>query len=334
MKEHKIKFAIKLFTFLLVLILILIVINIIYYKIVISETKTYLADKSYENYIADLDDKRINYAFFGDSHTLNAINPEYINNSFNFGGSGENYLKTYYKLRKILHEDNVKLGSIILEIDLHTFSTYLTDPSFVLVDYWYYHRFIPYTVASNFSDKSLLGLFFESKFPFIGKGENLLKRQKINPIYRGWAKTDWKYSDQSEQVRINNAARTANTFFDNQERISNISLEYFEKTLHLAKENDMAVVLIKYPISPEFHDQLIAKNITQEQYYFEIFSLVNATIDEYSVLDYYSLFFDNPEYFADQDHVNMWGAEILSKKVAEDLVNSQTKNLADVLFPT
>ena len=56
-------------------------------------------------------------------------------------------------------------------------------------------------------------------------------------------------------------------------------------------------------------------NISQEQYYDKVFSVINNVTTNYTFIDYSAIFVDHPEYFSDAHHLNVKGSEILSIKL-------------------
>ena len=280
---------------------------------------------SYENYIKKLPaPKKINYALFGDSHARNGVNPGIIGSSFNFGTSAENYIETYYKLKKVIEIDNVKIETALFEVDPVTFSSLLTDKTRIFDDLYFFHNFVPFAEVKRIRGVSTLEMlkiyFSEVYFPAIGKGEdfiNIFVTPKLTEVYLGWTK---EYEDYTSLDTKLIALKTYSKQFNNQEIISSISLEYFLKTLDLAKENNINIVFVKYPISKEYDEVLVEKGFDKDSYYKEIFGEIEDKLgDNCRVLDYYNLFFDHSEYFTNPDHLNYRGAEILSEKIKEDL---------------
>src|SRR3990170_2279188 len=109
-------FAQKSAVFLLVLLLLLSSVNFLYMKTVYEKKMSFRNLLSYRELKAD---ESLDFAFFGDSHTINAANPLYINNSFNFAVGAEDYGETYFKARKILH-DGLKIKTAVIQLDLHS----------------------------------------------------------------------------------------------------------------------------------------------------------------------------------------------------------------------
>lgn len=319
--ENK-KFLIKLvLIFFLIVILLIFIINLIYFNSILPKKNFYKKELIYQDYINNLSKKEIEYAFFGDSHAFHAINPRFIPNSFNFASGAENYIKTYYKLDKIINKDQVTIDNVILEIDLQTFSSIFTEEPFLFNELELYSQFVPLKDISEIRKDSLIQIWIESNFPFLGRGKEfgvLVKDIEFTELDLGWLKNNGNLSAVNEtEVSISNYKTT----YVGYERISNLSLDYFVKTLNLAKENNITIIFIKYPYSKGYDEVLKQNNITSEDYYNIIFKKINATIDNYYILDYHDAFFDNKEYFGDPEHTNYLGAEILSKEVYMDLEN-------------
>jgi hypothetical protein len=268
--------------------------------------------------------KEINYAFFGDSHARNGVNPKIISGSFNFGTSAENYIETYYKLKKIIDHDKIKIKTAIFEIDLVTFSSLLTDQTRIFDDLYFFHKYVPWAEVKkieNASNLEMLKMYLaEVYFPAIGQGEDFVDifvAPKLTEVYLGWTK---EYENYALSDTRKTAQATYDLQFDGQARISPVSLEYFLKTLELAKENNINIIFIKYPIAKEYDEIITERGFDKSSYYKTIFNEIDKKLNSnYQVLDYYNLFFDHSEYFTNPDHLNYLGAEILSKKISEDL---------------
>ena len=321
MKEEIKKFAKKILPLLVILLILGITINFLYINLILKEKTFYRKEIIYQDYISNITDKKLDYIFFGDSHTFHAINPEFIPNSYNYGTGAENYIKTFYKLRKVIYKDHVKVKTIVLELDPHTFSSRLTDETNLFSEIELYSQFASLEEIKKVRENDLLlSLWLESRVPFIGKGKEfgiLINRPEFNEVYpNGWLKNKANFSlADKEKGAINNYE----SLYVNQERISNISFEYFIKTIELAKQNNISIVFIKYPHTKEYDDIITKHNVTRNDYYNYIFNIVNKTLDVYTVLDYYSLFPDKDYLFGDPEHVNYIGSEILSKRIYNDL---------------
>ncbi len=325
MKKDKIRFIKRSVVFLVVFVMLFFFVNGLYVRFVEGKKHAYRAEEIYQDYIDGLSVREVDFAFFGDSHTKVGINPKFIPGSYNFGTFAENYVKTYYKFRRVLHQDDVKINNAVFELDMHTFSTLLTDKTRLLNDLDLYSRFMSYDEIIEIKKEPILKILLQVNFPVIGSGDEfhvLMTEPKMAEMYMGWTMKDGNFSLQNKKEV---AEKMHNHFFKQHERISEISFEYFMKALDLAKKNDINVIFIKYPVSEEYDQLLVENKVSRDDYYSFIFERVNFSLSDYLVLDYHDIFFDNPDYFADSDHLNHMGAELLSSRVYMDL----QKNLID-----
>jgi len=305
--------------FLLILILLVYIINSVYLNFILPKKNFYKKEIIYQNYLENLKDKKIDFPFFGDSHAFHAANPNFVPNSFNFASGAENYIKTYYKLNNIINKDHVKVKAVILETDLQTFCTIFTKEPFLYNELELYSKFTPLDDIAKIRHISIIQAWIESNFPFLGRGKEygiLIKQPEFTELSLGWMKNIGNLSKENETaLSISNYKTT----FVGQERISNISMEYFIKTIELAKKNNATIIFIKYPYSKVYDNVLKENNITSDDYYNAIFSQVNITTKNYTILDYHDIFFNNSEYFGDPEHTNYIGSRILSEKIYDDL---------------
>ena len=325
MKKDFIKFIFTFLLFILIFFSLILAINYVYVNFIIMKQQYYRQNLSYEKYIDELPSpQKINYAFFGDSHARNGVNPNIVSGSFNFGTSAENYIETYYKLKKIINLDKVKIDTVFFEVDLITFSSLLTDKTRIFNNLYFFHSYVPFAEVQkirNASKLEMLKIYFsEVYFPSLGNGEDFVDifiAPKLTEMYLGWTKEYGNYllSD-TKSVALSTYA----TQFENKERISSISFEYFLKALELAKKNNIKIIFVKYPISKEYDKVITEKRFGRDDYYNTIFNEIDKKLEKnYKILDYYNLFFDHPEYFANPDHLNYRGAEALSIKINEYL---------------
>lgn len=314
------KFSIKGILFISLFVIIVFVLNSLYINHIEKDKIIVRKELEWQEYKKNLSDSSLDYAFFGDSHTVNGLNPEYIDNSFNFASSGEDYIETYYKIRKIIEKDNIKIKNFILEIDTHTFSSSIRT-SQRLFEQLDYKNYMSLKDLSYLKQRSQLALLFDSEIKINGKGAEIINHifSKPNPTFLrlGWTKNtgDFSKSNKSET-----ALTTYNSYFKNEPiLIEKKSFDYFYNILKLAKANDIGIIFIKYPMSYEYNVELERHNLSKENYYQDLFINIDEGLIDYVVLDYYDLFFEHPEYFSNSDHLNYIGSEILSRKVAEDL---------------
>ena len=103
----------------------------------------------------------------------------------------------------------------------------------------------------------IIGLWIESNFPFLGKGDEfrfVIDKPEVVNISFGWVENKKNFSEIENKVEL--AKKECRSHFGEEERISNISFEYFIKTIELAKKNDLNIIFIKYGISMNFYVEL------------------------------------------------------------------------------
>ena len=329
MEKDIAKFIKRISIFLIILILSSLLIQVVYEKIVVEKKIFSRKEVILYNYINNVSDKEIFFAFFGDSHLLNAINPKFIPNSFNLATSGATNLDIYYQFKTMI-ESGIKIKNVLLEIDLHTFSK---RPGQFKKDIpEYYCKIIPYfEIKRNYNSSFFSYLTCKYDLFFGGGGDIVTRIIAPKTIFisdRGWIpfERDSKLGPKEKGLEL---ARRYKGHFESSLEIDINSLEfiYFNKTIDLAKKNNISIILVEYPVSKEYETYAIERNISKENYYRTLFRLVNSTIgNDYTVLDYSQYFFNHTEYFADPNHLNIIGAEIFSKKINKDVKEYERKN--------
>ncbi len=320
MKEEKKIFLKKGTIFLIVLFLLILLINHLYIKNIYEKKQIFRKEKEWQEYKKHLPNNTLMHGFFGDSHTRNSINPRHINYSFNFGTSAEDYTETYYKFQGILNE-GITIQNVFLEIDLHTFSTELRKKERLFEETSYYNKKIPLKTISNLRNESIINLFLKSKIPIFGKGNEIIKylfNKKLTNIYLGWTKSTEDFSKKNKNLL---ASEKFNVHFnENKNLFEKNSLESFIKILNISKKEGINIILIRYPVSKEYNDEIINNNISINEYYEKLFNKINKSCNNYTILNYYSIYFNNSDYFSNSDHLNNKGSKNLSIMLQNDLI--------------
>lgn len=310
-KQDKVKFIKKFILFLLIIVLFIFIINNIYIKLVINDKIILRQDNLFEEYKYD-----INLIFMGDSHGNCAVNPSYIENSYNFSAIGESYEQTYFKLRKIINE-MPELDTVVVPIDLHSFFDYRKNP---YVDAWYWKKYLSYEELSILTEKNILNLLININFPFIGNGIDM-KRAIISKNNR-LSELKFGYSASDYVITKDAIIKEAEDRVDSQFVTNKIDLELFNFFIEVVKlviEKDKKIILIKYPVTKSYIEAVKQKGINVYDYY----AIIEKEISKYEnlyILDYQNIFSDL-NYFTDSDHLNSAGAESFSKILNNDLIN-------------
>jgi lysophospholipase L1-like esterase len=290
------------------------IVNIIYYK---SELQYTILERT-EKQLFDLRNE-IQILFLGDSHILLGIDPAQIENSFNYASGGENYIQTYYKLESLIKEGFMP-EIIVLPIDLHSFSSFRTDR---FDNEWYWRKFINfYKLAYQERKLFLLNNGINGFFSFKGKGLQLLKPadlSKLSEIQRGYTPSNANFSKVKNRRKV--AVDRVASHFEGCEIINNMLLNYFYKILDLAAANNINTVLVKYPLTEEYRNEMKKYIPDEEEYYNSALYKINDYSDIH-IFDYQLLYSGNPELFKDSDHLNSAGAVEFSKLLKKSLTDN------------
>lgn len=308
------KFIIKSVIFAAVLVILIMALNYTYYKTELQYTILARTEKQ----LLDLRDD-INILFLGDSHILLGVDPAQIKHSFNYASGGENYIQTYYKLKNLIDKGYVP-KTIVLPVDLHSFSSFRTDR---FDNEWYWRKLINfYKLAYQEKKLSLLNVEINGIFSFKGKGLQLLKPvdfSKLSEIQRGYTPSNSDFSKVRD--RRTAAANRVASHLEKCEVIDNMLLDYFYKILDLAKEKNIKAALVKYPLTDEYYEETKKYIPDAEKFYDSALCKIN-NYGGINIFNYQSLYSGKPELFKDSDHLNSAGAAEFSRLLEQDL----TKN--------
>jgi len=303
MKIEKKKFIRTSIVFMSLVALLILLMNSAYIFYAQKTWNFYRIQREYAE-ILDEPDLHIEYAFFGDSHAEQSMDQQYYPDSFNFAVSSENYVETYYKFRNIL-ADGVKIDNIVLEIDLHTFSK-PRERLFILP--MISSKSVPLRDMALLKNESIISLAIKAYLPVFGIGLRLI--DFIEPKSDDFSQQDMKY--ETRKVFEGHFEKGKLAFEEP-------NYSYFLRLLELAKKNNVSVILIKYPLTKVYDQMVVEHGFSKEDYYRTIYADADRILGNYKVLDYYSVFFDRPEYFYDPHHINSRGKKLMAEYFYRDI---------------
>jgi hypothetical protein len=266
-------------------------------------------------------DDTLKYLALGNSH--NCVNTYILRNSFNYGSPSENYIQSYYKLKHILEKTGKRPEFVILQADISTYGPKIAD-RYEYNSYWIDYIDYP-ELARIKGDRTILTKWLEGRFfSYAGNYKDvqlsILYRIKIKTLemHNGYRPhRDYK-NFASEPNKRKSAWDKANLFLSKEIYFENSIRVYFEKMLQLCQANNVKVIMVRYPMTREFHEEEM-KIVPAEK----LFREVNAIATRYPVFrglfDYHDLLFDHPEYFFDPDHLNVKGSDVFTTRFAKDL---------------
>ncbi|MEK6983830.1 MAG: hypothetical protein AABX33_04620 [Nanoarchaeota archaeon] len=254
----------------------------------------------------------ISVLILGDSHPNQGIDRSYFPEAFVFAIEGGKYAEIYYILRAEL-ENNEQISFLALQIDPHSIDGKKPQPNFYPVRYW--KNYLSWQELKVETQKSIPRLYLEYLFAFLGNA-----RDVINLLSNYALIEPNRYSKFSEDpLRESTAQKRVESSITN-DAIEKKDILPLLQMVEFAKQKKLAVVLIKYPLSPEYLMALNKKQFNSSKYY----QFINKSLQEYG--DVYTYDFQrsyNSSYFSDSDHLNYEGAELFSNSLRKAFLEQE-----------
>ena len=271
-------------------------------------------DYSYKRNYLDQNSNQIETLFLGSSHSLYAVNPEYLNsNSFNAAHVAQSLDYDVEILKKYANQMD-KLKYIIVPIDYFSLYNRLETG----VEYW---RIKNYTIYYGFDKSSgfvenlelLNGKWSENSFrvyKYLWK-----KKSEISCNQRGWG-TNYNSKNKQDlfvtaKAAAKRHAKKSISFFDENVKI-------VDEIISIAKSKNVKVIFYTCPAYKTYVSQL-----NQEQLQKTILTIKG--IQNLNTNVFYYNFLNDAKFtakdFYDADHLNEIGAEKFSKKMDSIIIN-------------
>ena len=254
----------------------------------------------------------------GDSHLGCALDDKIIPNSINTCIGGECYYYTYYKLKKILHNNN-NLKYISLGLSFHNFTENRDNRIYRTKEiknmYSRYFLILENKEKLYLLKKNPTGLLKST--PYILKSA-IITFLKPNEYanYPFWGNfSDNKNTNLSDK-NINAAIgrHYYNTDSSLLQDFSAIQLEYLMKIIGLCNKKNIRLYLNNTPLSNEYFSKIPKKFIT---HYYNIVKELKS-YKNVKILDYHN--YQLPKNcYGDADHLNFNGAKIFSEKIISEI---------------
>lgn len=237
----------------------------------------------------------LSYLFMGDSH-CDAIDTSLFKNSLVFNANGETYIQTYHKLNHLLTHYNTTIDTIILPLDIHSFST----RNEIVYNDLYWKKYINFLDLSlELNDEVLFYQWITSNcISYWGKGREIfdfifrkvqiqiIPYQTVNPI---------------DSVQV---SKRVYSHFPKDTWWDKYLVRYFIKTIDLCKNHNIQVVLVRYPVSKPYYD-MVNKKVNPAVFYDKVNKLLSEKELNIPLIDFHDIFFsDSDRNFYDPDHLN------------------------------
>lgn len=266
--------------------------------------------------------------FFGDSHASYDVRGEALPKEYyNFSYPGDNWQKTYLRLRTVL---KIKPGLkyAIIPLDYHMFSPYRAEHD-DFIDYFSFSDIEDIKSVYAPSRARLFKAWVSSIIPLVSPGNRIKLRialgEDITALFTGegnqkkinmdeWGNIvpteDAVWTEISERKRQMFMTDRIKKQF--REPLVNEDLfKVFKNFFAFAKEKGVTIIGVRYPITHEYLEKAKAYNLGDLDTRYNELGIV--------VLDYRGLYDKHEEYFRDPDHLNTKGAVLFTKKIIADL---------------
>lgn len=251
--------------------------------------------------------ENIKEIYIGDSHIQCAVNDSLLINSRNVSTSSESFYFSYYKLKKLI-EENQNIEKVYLGASYHSLSNYYDDfisgeysPS-VAPKYFYIlpineqFKLIRWNVKNiptfikGVLSISYRYLFKDVTFDYGGYSNSFTNSMAMKPSME--KRLHFQYYTGKE---LNN--------------FSEINLTYLTKIIVLCKTSKIDLVLLNTPLHPYFKSKVPIIYINK---FNEIVNTQNL-----NVIDFNALTFSDSCFIPDGDHLSAKGAYQLTKELYE-----------------
>jgi len=251
--------------------------------------------------------------FLGDSHAEAIPQNMLGNKTYNLAAGSDSLNEMYIKLKYAI-QHNPEIRTVILSGDFHNFSDYRLNSN----NRFYYKSITDAnTYEELYNEKYSTGLLssLAIRFPVFDKNIYVFTRKKIALWIRDklrkskvQAKPSHKWKDYSVEKRKQLAKKRAKELYPN--ILNNNLLETFQNFLSFSKENNVKVIAISYPLSKEMALEMETYDVHLIRDVYKSFGL-DLWLD-------YTRLVSKPEFFADQDHLNLEGAKIFLNSLYAD----------------
>ncbi len=282
-------------------------------NIICAKTSVVLRDKAFYESIPE-----IQTLVVGDSHNMKVLATNTKLGIFNFATGGENYMQTYYKLKKALEQNN-QIKTIIIPLNINSFAKNdFSEKSHL----YYWNDYIDYIELSKLDPdyiRHLKNYTLGTFFPYLGKskvisnyfgGKKLDEEQMLKSI-----ETENKdFSKLIPAEQISKAEKRVQELFPKGNYDKTLEI-YFHKLIALAKAKNLEIVILTLPMTDAFMEAYKSKYDLQ---WFE--NKRNEIYVMYPELRYIDLRSKlASRYFSDSDHLNLDGTKIANYYILRDL---------------
>jgi len=257
----------------------------------------------------------------GDSHAVCSLDPQRIGAAVNFASDGESYIHNFYKLKTALPAAP-SLRTVILPVDLHSFSDFRSARVQVSPEWAQYLDYLEIGRIRNKRFYYLREWFQLRCLGFRGRYERIFTRwvlgrgtASVSGPDRGYLPKQGVFLKKNSRLRGRKRALRQLFAVD---RFSPEMVLYFGKILELAGRHHLNVVLLRFPVTPEYLNT--AEELMSIDRFYERIGAITRGYPRIHFLNRQRIFRRPPGfYFHDAQHLNGKGAEKFSDLIRRDL---------------
>lgn len=255
----------------------------------------------------------------GDSHAQVGVVPKELGNAANLSQLGEAYIVRYYKLRYNVRKNPGKIKTLVMPLDLHSFSP-VWGQNFNNVSSSRYVNFLDYMWHTGVTATALKSFVHYYLFPYADCTREIYRA--LPKVQKAKRQKDLGLLTQSlADLSVTNSQiewLMSEHYGEEREWLSQKSLLYFNRIKALCQEHDIRVIFVRFPVSEPYVEA--ASQVVPIE---EFDAMTRELVNEWPgavLLDYRELYFDREDFFSDLNHLNAKGAIHFSRHFREDLV--------------
>jgi hypothetical protein len=306
----------KLVVFFLLVIAVNLVLNAVYNRWMYYFRLARLQDEQFAEHRGSL-----KYLMLGNSH--DRVNPEILGNGFCYITPKEVYSQTYYKLKYILEKTGKRPESVFLSIDPVNFSPRAVS-EIAFDGYWKRYIDYPELARESHDPGYITNWVMGSCFSYAGNYRYAFMslqfaRADLSRIKNGYIPARDYRNFAKEKNRNALGFEIATAYLSSYAGRSVLGdSRYYLKILELCRQYKIHLILLRMPLSDEYlkYARLYADLGKLDS---QIFELTRKYCDDFIIMDYRNEFRGRPEYFFNTDHVNPAGADIVSRKIRDEI---------------
>ncbi|MDR2791544.1 MAG: hypothetical protein LBB27_02225 [Tannerellaceae bacterium] len=262
--------------------------------------------------------QNVSTVILGDSHPQKALIADSIDQSFNFSFSSERHANDYKKLGILSEKDSLRL--VIVGVSYHSFASSHEQhtPAYCYKYCFTFYPFIremPYRCYWELSDRAtMIEVILCHELGFLSRNSLPMMKQELMGI-----PLLYSHSEQIAPLPVDWASKIAAHYYEGYDadvlRTPDFSfIEALCDIQSFCRERDCKLVLFNAPVSSGYYAHIppFYKHLTD--------SVVNALVDNRT-----TFYFDYTRYplpdscYADGDHLNRYGADIITPLLRDSL---------------